>query len=100
METAADGGAPRMQWLRVGMIVAIGFTAVMLPQTALGEERACRGTLGRLSLDNLRIPQGAKCTLNGTRLNGTIVVQRGAVLVANGVRVVGNIQAENARNVI
>jgi hypothetical protein len=85
---------------QVGVIGVLSVVAVMLPQAALGEERSCRGTLGRVSLDNLRVPQGAKCKLNGTRLNGTITVQRGAVLVANGVRVNGNIQGENARNVI
>jgi hypothetical protein len=89
---------------RGALIVAIFaitvVTATARPQTALGEERSCRGTLGRISLDNLRVPQGAKCKLNGTRLNGTITVQRGAVLVANGVRVNGNIHGENARKVI
>jgi hypothetical protein len=85
---------------RAGVIGVLSLLAVVLPQAALGEERACRGKLGRVSLDNLRVPQGAKCTLNGTRLNGTITVQRGAVLVANGVRVNGNIQGENARNVV
>ena len=86
--------------LRVGVIGVLSVVAVMLPPAALGEERSCRGTLGRVSVDNLRVPQGAKCQLNGTRLNGTIIVQRGAVLVANGVRVNGNIHGENARNVI
>jgi hypothetical protein len=89
-----------MKLLRTGVIAALALTAVMLPQAAFGEERACRGSLGKVSLDNLRVPQGAKCTLNGTRLNGTITVQRGAVLVANGARINGAIQAENARNVV
>lgn len=83
------------------VLVGVALTvAVTLPQTAAGEERSCRGQLGRVSLDNLRIPQGATCTLNGTRLNGTITVQRGATLIANGVRVNGSVQAENARNVV
>ena len=89
-----------MKRFGVGVIGVLSLIAVMLPQTALGEERSCRGSLGSVSLDNLRVPQGAKCTLNGTRLNGTITVQRGAVLVANGARINGGIQAENARNVV
>jgi hypothetical protein len=84
----------------VAVIAATGLLAVMLPQAALGEERSCRGILGRASLDNLRVPQGSTCKLNGTRLNGTITVQRGATLVANGVRVNGSIQGENARRVV
>jgi hypothetical protein len=89
-----------MKLLRTGLIAALALTAVTLPQAAFGEERACRGSLGNVSLDNLRVPQGAKCVLNGTRLNGTIRVQRDAVLIANGARINGAVQAENARNVV
>jgi hypothetical protein len=89
-----------MQGFRIGLIAVTALLAAALPQAALGEERSCRGTLGRISVDNLRVPQGATCKLNGTRLNGTITVQRGATLIANGVRVNGNVQAENARNVV
>jgi hypothetical protein len=90
----------QMKGIKVGVACVLGLLAVMLPPAAMGEERSCRGTLGKIALDNLRVPQGATCTLNGTRLNGTITVQRGARLFANGVRVNGNIQAENARNVV
>jgi hypothetical protein len=90
-----------MQRLRIGVVGGlIALVAVLLPQAALGEERACRGQLGRVSIDNLSVPQGATCKLNGTRLNGTITVQRGATLIANRVRVNGNVQAENARKVV
>ena len=63
------------------------------------EERSCRGTLGAITVDNLRVPQNASCTLNGTYVKGTIKVERGATLVANAVRVIGNVQAENHRSV-
>lgn len=86
--------------LAVAVLAVTAVTATVLPQTAFGEERACRGKLGRATVDNLRIPQGAVCVLNGTRVKGVITVQRGATLVANRVRVVGNVQAENARNVV
>jgi hypothetical protein len=89
-----------MQGIRIGLIAVIAVLATALPQAALGEERSCRGTLGRVSLDNLRVPQGATCKLKGTRLNGTITVQRGATLIANRARINGNVQAENARNVV
>jgi hypothetical protein len=79
-------------------IVAVAFVgllalAVMAP-AALAEERVCRGTIGRATVDNLRVPQGASCTLNGTRVQGTIKVENNANLVANGVRVIGNVQSE------
>jgi hypothetical protein len=53
-----------------------------------------------VTVDNLRVPQGAACELIGTKVKGTITVQGNAVLRARGVRVIGNIQAENARNVV
>jgi hypothetical protein len=82
-------------------IVALTFTAgSMLIVPALAEERVCRGTIGPITLDNVRVPQDARCTLNGTKVKGTITVQRNAVLDANDVLVIGNVQAENARNVI
>jgi hypothetical protein len=86
--------------LAVAVFAVTVATATVLPSTAFGEERSCRGKLGRATVDNLRVPQGAVCVLNGTRVQGVITVQRGATLVANGVRVVGNVQAENARNVV
>ena len=66
---------------------------------AAAEERTCRGRLGAITVDNLKVPQGATCTLQGTKVKGTITVQRNATLVASNVRVVGNVQAENAARV-
>ena len=66
---------------------------------AAAEERTCRGTIGAVTVDNLRVPQGATCTLNGTLVKGTVKVERNAVLRANRVRVVGNVQGENAQRV-
>lgn len=63
---------------------------------ARAEERTCRGSLGAVTVDNLRVPQGATCTLNRTRVQGTITVQRNATLRATAIRVIGNVQAENA----
>jgi hypothetical protein len=73
--------------------------AALTVAPALAEERSCRGTLGAVTVDNLRVPQGATCTLNGTRVKGTLQVRRGATLKASRIRVVGNIQAEGAANV-
>ena len=70
------------------------------PATAQAEERVCRGEIGARTLDNVRVPTGATCRLTRTTVKGTITVQRGARLVAIRVRVVGNVQAEGARNVI
>jgi hypothetical protein len=78
----------------------IGFTLALAPGVAQAEERVCRGTIGARTVDNLRVPQGASCTLNGTTVKGTVKVERQARLVANDARVIGNVQAENARRVV
>ena len=83
----------------VAAAVAAGISAG-LPATAQAEERVCRGSIGARTLDNVRVPSGATCRLTGTYVKGTITVKRGATLVANRVRVVGNVQGENARNVV
>ena len=98
------GGWKELRTPRAALAAAVfaitAVTATMVPQTALGEEHSCRGTLGRVTVDNLRVPDGATCTLNSTRVRGALTVQRSARLVANGVQVTGNVQAENARNVV
>jgi len=81
-------------------MVATALPLGIFPATAGAEERTCTGTLGAITVDNLRVPQNASCTLNGTYVKGTIKVERNASLVANGVRVIGNVQAENHRNVV
>src|SRR5918999_421763 len=74
--------------------------AVGLPAVASAEERTCRGTIGARTLDNVRVPDGASCTLEGTKVKGRIRVESGARLLARGVRVVGNVQGENAARVV
>ena len=79
--------------------VVAALSAVPMPN-AVAEERTCRGTIRGKTLDNVRVPQGAQCILKGTKVNGTIKVHRNATLEAINVNVIGNVQAENARNVI
>jgi hypothetical protein len=73
--------------------------ALMAAAPASAEERTCRGTIGATTVDNLRVPSGAACTLTRTKVKGTVKVERGATLYASAIRVIGNIQAENARRV-
>jgi hypothetical protein len=80
----------------VGSVLA----AAILPSAARAEETTCRGTLRAVTVDNLRVPQDATCELIGTKVKGTITVKEDAVLRARGIRVIGNVQAENARNVV
>ena len=76
--------------------VVAALAALATAPLALAEERTCRGSLGAVTVDNLRVPSGATCTLNGTRVEGTVKVEQGATLKASGIRVKGNVQAEGA----
>jgi hypothetical protein len=83
--------------LALAPVLVAAITLAAAPASA--EERSCRGSLGAVTVDNLRVPQGATCRLRGTRVQGTLQVQRGATLNAARLRVIGNIQAEGAANV-
>lgn len=86
---------------RIVAVVALvtALCAVSIPEV-LAEETTCRGTIKGKTLDNVKVPQGAQCTLRGTKVKGTIKVNRNARLEAVNVNVIGNVQAENARNVV
>jgi hypothetical protein len=83
----------------LALICAAVSASVLMPATAQAEETTCRGTIGAGTVDNLRVPDGASCTLKGTRVQGTVKVETAATLRAKGVRVIGNVQGENARRV-
>ena len=77
----------------------VSLPALLLPLDANAEEQVCKGTLGAITVDNLRVPPDRTCTLHGTRVKGTLKVERNATLQAYDVIVIGNVQAENAANV-
>lgn len=58
------------------------------------------GHLAATTVDNLRVPDGATCRLEGTFVKGTVKVEGDATLKAIGIGVIGNVQAENARKVV
>lgn len=81
-------------------VVPLAIVFVLARPGLLGaDERSCRGDMGALTVDNLRVPDGADCVLQKTRVKGNIRVGPRATLRARGVRVGGNVQAENARQV-
>jgi hypothetical protein len=63
---------------------------------AMAEEFVCTEMLGRVIVDNLRVPDNETCDLHGTRVEGTIKVETNAKLNAWRISVIGNIQAKNA----
>jgi len=78
--------------LALAMLLANSFTA-------LADDYTCTGFEGAITVDNLRVPQDATCSLIGTRVEGNIFVENNATLLADDVHVDGNIQAENALKV-
>ncbi len=86
----------------VSTLAALGLalgTAVALAPSAAAEERTCRGSIKAVTLDNVRVPAGATCTLTGTVVKGTVKVESRATLTATRVRLTGNLQAEGHRAV-
>ncbi|MGH7961780.1 MAG: hypothetical protein ACRERD_08135 [Candidatus Binatia bacterium] len=84
----------------LSVMIGLALTSLLAgASVALAEERKCTGTIGAVTLDNVLVPDGRSCTLNGTRLKGTLKVSTRATLSASGVRVNGNIQAEGAKAV-
>jgi hypothetical protein len=85
-------------WRKAGLpALAVGLAAAASAATpAFAEERSCRGVMGAIKVDDLRVPDGASCRLNGTRIEGSLRVERRATLNASRIRVVGNVHAEGA----
>ncbi len=73
-------------------VAAVGLTA----GPASAEETTCTGTIGAATHDDIRVPDGATCTLQGT-VRGTIYVETGSTLKATAVTVNGNVQAEGSK---
>ena len=71
--------------------------AVATAPSAAAGDRTCRGTIGKVTVDDVKVPKGATCTLKGTRVKGNITVGSKAVLKGHNMRVDGNIQLEQGR---
>ena len=85
---------------RAGVVLLLlGLLALVAARPAAAEDTTCTGTIGAEGHDNIVVPAGASCTLDGTTAEGNVIVGTGATLTAAGVRVDGNIQAEGAAGV-
>ncbi len=76
-------------------LLALTLLSLISP-AARADETTCEGSLGAVTVDNLRVLPNAGCTLDGTRVEGTIKIENGASLTATQVTVIGNVQAEGA----
>jgi hypothetical protein len=78
--------------IAVGGLVAAVFVGGTTAAPA--ETRKCTAGFGAVTLDNVKVPRDAVCTLTGTKVKGTIKVGDGATLIATNVKVIGNVQAK------
>ena len=56
----------------------------------------CEGTLNEITIDNLVVPEGTECILNGTHVEGNLLVEANGSLIAYGVIVDQDLQGEKA----
>jgi hypothetical protein len=70
-----------------------------LAGAAHADDFRCAGTVDAITVDNVVVPDGRTCTLNGTRVDGNIIVGTRSRLSASAVKVEGNVQAEGATSV-
>lgn len=67
------------------------------PAGPLSGNVTCVGLrIGAIALDSVIVPEGATCVLEGTRLNGSILVGARGHLSATDVQVTGGLQADGA----
>ena len=90
---------PKSTWRLVGALTLLATLIVAMPAATSAEEFDCTGAVGAVTLDNVCVPDGETCVLDGTKVEGTIKVETGATLRADRVRVIGNVQGENAAKV-
>ncbi len=80
-------------------LTTLGAALLLAAAPASAEERICTGTIGAVYLDNIFVPDGRSCVLDGTRAKGNVVVGTGATLSARSVSINGNLQAEGSNSV-
>lgn len=90
--------------MRTRLVVAAGaiaLVAAIAVPGAFGETTKCIGTpvAGTTTLDNVKVPRGATCTLSGVKVKGNIKVGEDATLIATNVNVKGSIQAKEFTSV-
>lgn len=85
--------------MRLMLVMAVAVGLLAGAPAAHAEETTCEGSIGAVTVDNLRVPDGAKCVLTGTLVEGTIKVESGARLKARDITVIGNVQGENAAKI-
>lgn len=72
---------------------------LILPFHATAEETVCAGFIENTTVDNLLVPSNSECDLSNVRVMGTIQIAINATITSRNIVVIGNVQAENARQI-
>lgn len=66
-------------------------------QNALSDDNECTGLVSDVTVENIIIPEGAECILEGTHVEEDVEIKSWGSLVATNVRIGGNIQAAESQ---
>jgi hypothetical protein len=90
----------RVTVLALGMALAAGLLlAAVLAKPAWAAETECVGTLTGV-YDNVVVPPGAFCTLQGALVTGNVKVLEDATLQANASTIRGNVEGPQVRQIL
>lgn len=85
----------RSKILLAAFIAASGLAAA----PAWAERATCIGYVDDYDIDDLVVPPGERCVLDGTEVRGNVRVEEGAALEVRGARIAGNLWADGAERV-
>lgn len=62
---------------KFGMTVMLALVGIIFgASNAMADDFQCTGTVGSIRVEKVNVPQGASCTLNGTRVQGNVFVRQ------------------------
>jgi hypothetical protein len=74
-------------------------TSTPSPTSAPINPEACNGVLGAITVERVRVPPGATCSLNGTIVEGDAIVEESGVLISQSARIHGDLDARNSAKI-
>ena len=81
--------------LLIMLVASLAFAWFAAPSEARGEPTTCVGVLGPVVVDDVVVPPGERCFLDGTHVLGDVVVSPGSELIADRASIDGNVEASD-----
>lgn len=96
--TSSSPSVRRFRRLALGpAVLALAGGALLAACQPPVNPEACNGTIGAVTVEDVKVPSGATCTLKGTRVKGNVTINRNGTLRATGIVVDGNVQSQGHR---